>query len=74
MQGCKELGAESDESPWEEARRAWKTGKSLGLSTIDEIDVIWAMADDRKSAKGKKSVDSRRRKRGRKGCKDKKTR
>ena len=35
----------------EEARRAWELGKSLGLSSPNEIDVFWAMAKDRKSKK-----------------------
>lgn len=48
------------ESKWEEARKGLgAVGESLGLTSTDEIDVIWAMSQDRRARKGKKKVSSR---------------
>ena len=45
---------QAEDSILNEVRKAWELGKSLGFSSTNEIDMIWAMAKDRKSKKEKK--------------------
>ena len=60
------LGFDFEDDAFEEARRSWELGKMLGLSSPNEIDIIWAMAKSRRERKDKKNDSSRGNKRGRK--------
>ena len=58
-----------NESVLEEAKRSWEKGK-IGLTSTDKIDVIWALAKERKNRKGKENKISGGRCRGKKKGKE----
>lgn len=49
------LEVESEDDVLKEAKRSWELRKSFGLSALNEIDSIWAMAKNRRDRKGKKN-------------------
>ena len=42
------LALDSEDDIVEEAKRSWEVGKVLGLSSSNGIDMIWALAKNRK--------------------------
>ena len=62
---------QAKDSVLNEVKKAWELDKSLGFSSTNEIDMIWAMAKDRKSKKEKKFQAAKRKNQGRKKGKEK---
>ena len=68
---CESLTYDSKEDDLKEVKRAWELGKKIDFSSSNEIDVIWAMAKNRRINKGKKNTNSRNSKHGQKDKKAK---
>ena len=58
--GWESLGVGFEDSVLEEAKRSWELEKSLGLSSPNEIDNIWAMSKDRRNKKRKEELKRQR--------------